>query len=131
METEEETRIPEDDLVRKVRELLAAQERGPGSLEKVPDKVPPNKNRSWWWVELWWEKRQLFKEGVWHLLVFAALLGSLEGAHRLLKLSTISPDRVAMLDAVHFYMYAIILVIFATSFIIKVLKSEFGKSKDE
>jgi hypothetical protein len=97
--------------------------------ENLP--VPPARKRSWWWVELWGEKRQIFKEGVWHLFIFAGLLGSLEGAHRLLKMSTISPERIDFLDAVHFYMYAVILVVFATSFIIKVFKSEFGESTDE
>lgn len=86
--------------------------------------------RSWWWVELWSDKRELVKEAVAHSLLFAGLLASLEGAHWLLKWSTLPAEELYILNKVHFYMYAIILVIFAFSFIVKMLKSEFsGKAE--
>ena len=84
---------------------------------------------SWWWVELWLDKRELVKGTVAHSLFFAGLLGSLEGAHRLLKWSSLPPDELYVLNKVHFYMYAIILVIFAFSFIVKVLKLELSHKK--
>lgn len=104
----------------------------PGGLERTPVEQSgsadtPLETKSWWWVELWYEKRELFKEAVAHLLLFSGLLGSLEIAHRLLATSTLPSEEINLLNKVHFYMSAIILVIFAFSFIIKVLKWEFGK----
>jgi hypothetical protein len=107
----------------------------PGGLERT--RVEGNgsadtpRSKSWWWIELWHEKRELFKEAVAHLLLFSGLLGSLEVAHRLLATSTLPVEEIDLLNKVHFYMSAIILVIFAFSFIIKVLKSEFGTKKNE
>jgi hypothetical protein len=93
---------------------------------KIEEGLFPNvgRSRSWWWVELWTDKRELVKGTVAHTLFFGALVGSLEGAHRLLKWSTLPPDELYVLNKVHFYMYAIILTIFAFSFIVKVLKLE-------
>lgn len=105
-----------------------------GALERSPIESSgysaPLHGKTWFWVELWYEKRELFKDAVAHLLLFAGLLGSLEVAHRLLATSTLPVEEINLLNKVHFYMSAIILVIFAFSFIIKVLKSEFGAKKN-
>ena len=81
----------------------------------------PQRPSQWWFVELWFEKRAIFKEGVWHTAIFAGLLGSLEIAHRIVQLSSLPPYELGILNRVHFYMYAIILFTFAASFIIKLL----------
>ena len=88
------------------------------------------KKGSWWWLELWFDKRELVKGAIAHSLLFAGLLGLLEGAHRLLRWSTLPAEELYLLDKVHFYMYAIILVIFASSFIVKMLKLEFSAKKE-
>lgn len=93
------------------------EEDTPGGLERTPversgSADTPLARKSWWWVELWSEKRELFKEAVAHLLVFSGLLGSLEVAHRLLATSTLPSEEINLLNKVHFYMSAIILVIF-------------------
>lgn len=120
----------ETDQENHVRELLEqpfAEQEQEGVQRTVPEAplLHAPRKRSWWWVELWSDKRELVKGTVSHSLLFAGLLGSLEGAHRLLKWSTLPPEELYVLNKVHFYMYAIILVIFAFSFIVKTLKSEF------
>lgn len=123
METEEQ-----QELRRKAEEMFSGEAK-PGGLESRPVGGHVFRKPDWWWVELWVEKRQLFKEGVAHVLLFAGLLGSLEIAHWLLGKSSLPPEELYWLNKAHFYMYGIILVIFAFSFIIKVLKSEFGKKQ--
>ncbi len=93
----------------------------------VNENLTPKRSKDWWWVELWYEKRELFKQVVAHNLLFAGLLGSLEIAHRLLRRLTLPHDESYFFNRVHFYMYIVILVIFAFGFIIKVLRSEFGR----
>ena len=96
-----------------------------GIQRTIPEELPrAQSNRSWWWVELWLDKRELVKGTVAHTLFFGGLVGSLEAAHRLLKWSTLPADELYVVNKVHFYMYAIILAIFAFSFIVKVLKLE-------
>lgn len=85
--------------------------------------------KRFWLIELWIENRELFKDFVRHIVSFLLFLTSLEGLHRLLKLSTLSPHELNLLSRLHFYMNLIILLVFAFSFIITVLKSEFGGSK--
>jgi hypothetical protein len=84
--------------------------------------VPSTK---WWWVELWVENRALFKEMVKHVLFFGGLIGSLEGFHKLLGVSKLPDAQRELLNRVHFDMYLVALVIFAISFIIKVLYLEY------
>ena len=87
------------------------------------------RNESWWWVELWLDKRELVKGTVAHTLFFGGLVGTLEVVHRLLRWSTLPTDELYVLNKVHFYMYAIILVIFAFSFILRVLKLEISDNR--
>lgn len=95
---------------------------------RTPSEPPSaaRRNKSWWWVELWLDKRELVKGTVAHTFFFGGLVGTLEALHRLLKWSTLPTDELYVINKVHFYMYAIILVIFAFSFILKVLKLEFS-----
>jgi hypothetical protein len=122
----------EQERLRRLSEIFAPQSYGGIERRSQKDRTAQGivlRKKRWWWVELWFEKRELFKEAVAHVLLFAGLLGSLEVAHRLLEKSTLPADELYLLNKVHFYMYAIILVIFAFSFIIKALKSEFGKNR--
>jgi hypothetical protein len=93
--------------------------------EFLQHSVAPPAKTSWWWVELWFEKRNVFKEAIWHILLFSGLLGSLEAAHQLLKRSSLPAEEIDILNKVHFYMYAVILVIFAVSFIIKLVLMQY------
>ena len=129
MKTENEKRGKE-----RVEQLLAEQELG-GVVQRTDSGTlisDAQRRRSWWWVELWSDKRALIKEAIAHCLLFAGLFVFLEGAHRLLKWSTLPPEELYVLSKVHFYMFAIILVIFALGLIIKVLNSELlGKKLNE
>ena len=118
----------------RVEQLLAEQELG-GVVQRTDSGTlvsDAQRRRPWWWVELWSDKRALIKEAIAHCLLFAGLFVFLEGAHRLLKWSTLPPEELYVLSKVHFYMFAIILVIFAIGLIIKVLNSELlGKKLNE
>lgn len=90
---------------------------------------PKQHAKRFWLVELWVENRELFKEFVKHALLLILLLASLESLNRLLRLSSLAPHELNLFGKLHFYMSAMILFIFALSFIIKVLESEFGGDK--
>ena len=107
----------------RVEQLLAQQELG-GAVQRTESGTLNSPRPSWWWVELWSAKRPLVKEGVAHGLSFAGVVVFLEGAHRLLKWSSLPPEELYVFTKVHFYMFAIILVVFALGLIIKVLNSE-------
>lgn len=79
------------------------------------------KTKDWWFIELWRENRELFKELVKHILLFVIFLVILELLHHLLKYSSISDGQKLILDIVDFHMVVIILAIFAVRFIIKAI----------
>lgn len=81
--------------------------------------------RRFWVIELWEENREVFKELVKHILIFGVFIASLSGIHHLLKLSSLPENELGLLNKLHFYAYVIALVIFAGSFIIKVVIFEF------
>lgn len=91
-------------------------------VEQTPK--PPEKPTSWWFFELWYENRELFKEIVKHILIFTILLGVLILVDKLLKHTDFSPERKEALDRLDYYMVVIVLVIFAVSFIIKIVLFE-------
>lgn len=91
----------------------------------IDESQASSRHSHWWFIELWDEKRPIFKEGVWHTAIFAGLLGSLEIAQKILELSTLPPEELRILNRVHFYMYATLLVMFAASFIIKLVILQF------
>src|SRR5215207_10024253 len=75
----------------------------------------------WWWLELWYEQRKLFKELIKHVVVFIVLFGTLESFHWVIGKSRLEPARLFMLDKFHFWSSIVLLFIFAVSLIIKVL----------
>jgi hypothetical protein len=84
---------------------------------------------SFWFVELWYEQRGLFKELVKHIFVFGILLSTLEGSHWILGKSQLQEARLLLLDKFHFWSSIVLLVIFAVSLIIKVVLFETGVRK--
>jgi hypothetical protein len=86
---------------------------------------PASQSRRWWWIELWLENRTLFKEFIKHVLFFLALFGALSLFRWLFHDSKVEPEQLTLLSKVHFYMFLILLVIFAGSFIIKVMIGEY------
>jgi hypothetical protein len=87
---------------------------------------PPQKN---FLIELWTENRGILKELLKHILIFALFIGSLTLFHEVLEFSSLPHNRKDALDKIHFYMSAVALVIFSTSFMIKVIIFEFKDMK--
>lgn len=90
------------------------------------DSKPPRRN---FLIELWTENRGLFKELLKHILIFAIFIVSLTLLHEVLEFSSLPPDRKDALDKIHFYMSVVALVIFSTSFMIKVIIFEYKDMK--
>jgi len=80
-------------------------------------------------IELWAENRELFKEFVKHVIFFLLLLAGLESFHRLLNLSSLDTQQLKLVGRLHFYMSTMLLLLFALSFIMKVLKFEWRDIK--
>jgi uncharacterized membrane protein YidH (DUF202 family) len=80
-------------------------------------------------VELWEQNRRVFQELLKHVLIFTLFIGSLTLLHEVLKFSSLPNDRKQTLDNIHFYMSVVALVIFSTSFMIKVIIFEFKDMK--
>jgi len=92
-----------------------------------PDKsLVPRKN---FLMELWDHNREILKELLKHVLIFALFIGSLTLLHEVLRFSSLPNDRKEALDKIHFYMCVVALVIFSTSFMIKVIIFEFKDMK--
>ncbi len=92
-------------------------------VNDVPEvqRQPPK----WWFIELWWESRDAFKELVKHILFFGMLIGALALFHVIIKNSGLPDEQKKVFDKVHFYISLIVLVIFSVSFIIKIIKFEY------
>jgi hypothetical protein len=82
-----------------------------------------------WFVELWYENSEIFKEVVKHIIIFGFFGGALEIFHRVQKKSQLPPEEGILLSKMHFYGYAVLLVIFGVSLIIKVFRMEYRGSQ--
>ena len=83
----------------------------------------------YWFVELWHEKREFFKEFVGEVFLVGLFLLSFEIFHRALGFTSLEPDQIELLNKTHFYLHYGSLVILSFGFIITVLKSIFrGKT---
>ena len=89
----------------------------------------PEHQKRFWLIELWIENRELFKEFVKHAIFFLLLLTSLESFHRLMNLSSLDPQELKLFGKLHFYMSTMLLLLFALSFIMRVLKFEWRDVK--
>lgn len=89
------------------------------------DAGPPYARGTCWPIELWRENREIFKELIKDIAIFAVIIISLTAFHEILKLSTLPQESRNILDKVHFYASLIVFIIFSASFIIKVLVFEF------
>jgi hypothetical protein len=75
------------------------------------------KSDKWLLVEIWKERREVFKALVEHVLAFTLLIGSLIIFHYLIKIAHLPPEREELLDKIDFYGIALALGIFSISFI--------------
>lgn len=95
------------------------------SIENRPEQHP----KRLWLIELWIDNRELFKEFVKHAIFFLLLLAGLESFHRLLNLSSLDPQELKLFGKLHLYVSTMLLLLFALSFIMKVLKFEWRDIK--
>ena len=95
---------------------------GSGNRKELPPKT-------WWWVELWHEKRQLFKEGVTYTAIFGVLFGMLVFSHWLIVQSPLEFARVLVLEHFHFWNFIVLIIIFALRSSIRAVLLELGLLK--
>jgi len=82
---------------------------------------------SLFFVEVWVEKREIWKEFTFHAALYFVSLAVLELGHRALEYSTLPQLRKDVIDAVHFYLYPILLVVLGTGFLIKAYRIQFPR----
>lgn len=81
--------------------------------------------RQFWLKEIWDERRETFKALVADTLLFSFVLAVLSASHFFLEKLHYPPQRKELIERIHFYGYLIILVIFITGVIIKILAYEY------
>lgn len=96
--------------------------------EPASEPISPGGQRLWF-VELWFEKRELFKEFMGEAFFIGVMLAILEIVHRLILRTSLEPQQISLLSKTHFYMTFGSLVILSLGFIITLLKSLRGKKK--
>lgn len=84
----------------------------------------------WWLVEIWEEHREVFKALIVHVLAFSFFISALVLINSLLELTRLPPKHKEILETIDFYGIVLGLVIFAISFIIKLLIFAFRKQED-
>jgi len=82
---------------------------------------------SLFFVEVWVEKREIWKEFTFHAVLYFVSLAVLEVGHRALEYSTLPQLRKDLIDAVHFYLYPILLIVLGTGFLIKAYRIQFPR----
>lgn len=78
------------------------------------------RERRLWFIEIWFENREAFKELMKGVLGFGTFVVVLTVLHELLKLSSLPENYKVVIDKVHFYPSVVALVILSVSFIIKI-----------
>jgi len=80
-----------------------------------------------WLIEVWLDYRELFKELFAHVCLFVLFIGVLWLLHLGIEKVDYPQARKEMIEKIDYYGFIIVLIIFAASFIIKVLGFEFRK----
>jgi hypothetical protein len=106
----------------------------PGS--KSDNSLPRTFRQFWyslWFVEVWVEKREVWKEFAFHAALYLGCLVLLELSYRVLNITSLPINRKDLIDAVYFYLYPLLMVLFGAGFIVKAYRIQFGhkEKKDE
>ena len=99
------------------------------------DAVPPDSGdkrkelppKTWWWVEVWYEKRQLFKELVTYGAIFCVLFSMLVISHWIIMQSPLEIARVLL--TFHLWNFMVLIIIFALRSSIRAVLLELGLRK--
>ena len=90
--------------------------------------------RRYWYslffVEVWLEKREIWKELIFHAALYFVCLAVLELGHQALEHSSLPQGRKDLIDAVHFYLYLLLLVNLGADFIMKAYRVQFPRKRD-
>jgi len=95
----------------------------PDSGDKQTELLP----KTWWWVEVWYEKRQLFKELVTYGAIFCVLFGMLLISHWIIMQSPFEIARVLL--SFHLWNFIVLIIIFALRSSIRAVLLELGYRK--
>jgi len=110
------------------REIAAIRE-GLLALEALELEHVSEEPRRWWFIELWFEKRELFKEFMGEVFFIISMLVALDVIHRLIATTTLEPYQITLLSKAHFYITFASLGILSFGFIITIAKSLRGKAR--
>lgn len=107
----------------------------PEEREEIDEetKNPENSSQTtgdWWFIEIWYENRDIFKSFVEHIVFTFLPLIFLFFVEWLIKNSNLSNDKKEILEFIDFCCIAVFLVIFAVNFLIKVLIFMFSGRKE-
>jgi hypothetical protein len=97
--------------------------------ERQAQPVELQKPQDWFFIELWTENRQFFKEFIAHSFFFGLFILSLDLFHRYLSKTSLEPHEKELLNKFHFYGTAIAVVIFGVSFVIGGIRNRFWKGQ--
>jgi len=111
------------------------REQNPGELAARPYQVialspAPTPKQRFFLVETWQEQREIFKQLIGHTFIFTAFIGALTLLEFIFKHADLPPEYKEALGKIDFYMVVASLVIFAVSFIIKLIVFEYRKFKE-
>jgi hypothetical protein len=95
------------------------------------EKTSAPDSRRFWLVEVWFEKRDIFKEFVADIVFFGVFLGSLDVFHRLITRTSLDPEQILLLNKTHFYLGYFGLLIFGLAFIITIVRLLFAGKKND
>ena len=85
--------------------------------------------KTWWWIELWYEKRQLFKECVTYIAISSVLFGMLVISKWIIVQSPLEIARALVLEHFHFWNLIVLIIIFALRSSIRAVLLELGLLK--
>jgi hypothetical protein len=95
-----------------------------------PAKEIETARQDFWFVEMWKENREVFKELVLHVIKYLLLILILFASHYLLRVFDYPRDRKEIFDNIVYYAIVTSFVIFAVSFVMKLRHFEFPKKKN-
>ncbi len=108
---------------------MAKEERSEMPYSAAEETSGPARPKDWWFFELWYANRELFKELIKHVVIFGLLFSALEGFHRVLNGSHLPAEELALLNKFHFWTSVVLFVIFTISLTIKAILYEIGVRK--
>ncbi len=110
----------EDTEKQKKSEISIRGEEGTETVNQTfPSGKPSDNSRTWWFIELWEDRREIFKNLAFHIIFTFIGLLFLFLVHTLIEKSTLPQDEKELLQKMDFYIMVIVLGFFGIEFIFK------------